>query len=188
MVGVAAPRDRAARLVAEGDFDPALYRALVHLPATERFTWRAGEGCRSSMRAVFEAIACDTPFAFRHFDDPAWRQLVIKALFVEAPLWRVYGLDQRLDEELARMALDLAEEIVAGAGPGVCPAGACAVAPMAERLNTASTANVRTADILMVFLRNKSVVRIERRIARRAAGASSERRIVKERVRIGETE
>jgi hypothetical protein len=36
--------------------------------------------------------------------------MVIKALFVEAPLWRVHGLDLRLDAELARMALDLAEE------------------------------------------------------------------------------
>jgi hypothetical protein len=88
----------------------ALYKLLALLPAPERCTWRAGEGCRSSMRAVFESAACDTPFAFRYFDDLAWRQLVIKALFVEAPLWRVYGLDQRIDGELARMALDLCDE------------------------------------------------------------------------------
>ncbi len=88
----------------------ALYKAIVLLPGPERFVWRMGEGCRSSMRAVFEAVACDSPYPFRHFDALAWRQMVIKALFVEAPLWRVYGLDQRLDAELARMALDLAEE------------------------------------------------------------------------------
>jgi hypothetical protein len=88
----------------------ALHRALALLPDSRRFAWRAGEGCRSSMRAVFEAAACDTPLPFTVFDDRAWRQLVIKALFVEAPLWRVYGLDQRLDAELARMALDLADE------------------------------------------------------------------------------
>jgi hypothetical protein len=88
----------------------ALYRTIALLPARERFTWRMGEGCRSSMRAVFEAAACDTPFPARHFDDLGWRQLVIKALFVEAPLWRVQDLDTRLSEELARMALDLADE------------------------------------------------------------------------------
>jgi hypothetical protein len=88
----------------------ALYRSLALVPKSERFAWRAGEGCRSSMRSVFEAAACDTPLPFRAFDDVAWRQLVIKALFVEAPLWRVYGLDKRLDAELARMALDLADE------------------------------------------------------------------------------
>jgi hypothetical protein len=88
----------------------ALHRTLALLPDPRRFAWRAGEGCRSSMRVVFEAAACDTPLPFTVFDDVAWRQLVIKALFVEAPLWRVYGLDQRLDAELARMALDLADE------------------------------------------------------------------------------
>jgi len=88
----------------------ALYRALGLLPGGERFVWRAGEGCRSNMRSVFEATALDTPFPARHFDALAWNQCVIKALFVGAPLWRLHGLDQRLSPELARMALDLAEE------------------------------------------------------------------------------
>ena len=57
------------------------------------------------MLTVFEANACDTPYPATHLDDLAWRQLVIKALFVGAPLWRVYGLDKRLDAELARMAM-----------------------------------------------------------------------------------
>ncbi len=88
----------------------ALYRALPLLPGCERFTWRAGEGCRSNMQSVFEAVACDSPYPALHFDDLAWRQLVIKAVFIGAPLWRVHGLDQRLSPELARMALDLADE------------------------------------------------------------------------------
>lgn len=88
----------------------ALYRSLPHLPHGERFVWRAGEGCRTNMLPVFEAVACDSPFPVRFFDDPAWRQLVIKAVFVGAPLWRVHGLDSRLSPELARMALDLADE------------------------------------------------------------------------------
>jgi len=88
----------------------SLHRALCLLPDPRRFVARAGEGCRSSMRVVYEAAACDTPLPARFFDDAAWRQLVIKAVFVGAPLWRVVGLDGRLDAELARMALDLVEE------------------------------------------------------------------------------
>ncbi len=88
----------------------ALLRALALLPGAERFVWRAGEGCRSNMRSVFEAAALDTPYPARHFDDLAWRQCVIKCLFVGAPLWRLWGLDERLSPELARMALDLADE------------------------------------------------------------------------------
>jgi hypothetical protein len=88
----------------------ALYRALALLPGPQRFLWRAGEGCRSNMRSVFEAVALDTPYPARFFEDLAWRQVVIKALFIGAPLWRLWGLDQRLSPELARMALDLADE------------------------------------------------------------------------------
>jgi hypothetical protein len=88
----------------------ALYRSIVLLPDGRRFAARAAEGCRSNMGVVFEAVACDSPYPLRHFDDIAWRQLAIKAVFIEAPLWRVYGLDTRLSSELARMALDLADE------------------------------------------------------------------------------
>lgn len=101
--------EEAFRYADEGELC-ALYRSLAHWPRPERFAWRAGEGCRTNMRSVFEAVACDTPYPAAHFDDVAWRQLVIKAIFVEAPLWRVVGLDGRLDPELARMALDLADE------------------------------------------------------------------------------
>lgn len=88
----------------------ALYRALPLLPDGERFAWRAGEGCRTNMSSVFESVACDSPYPARHLDDIAWRQLVMKAVFIGAPLWRVHGLDERLTPELARMALDLVEE------------------------------------------------------------------------------
>lgn len=88
----------------------ALYRTLCLLPRPDDYVWQAGEGCRSNMNEVFEAIACDNPFPVRNFDDVAWRALAIKALFVGAPLWRVQGLDGRLGEELAHVALDLCDE------------------------------------------------------------------------------
>jgi len=88
----------------------ALYKTLGLLPEPERFVARAGEGCRSSMKSVFESVACDSPLPLRHFDDVAWRQMLIKALFVEAPLARIFGFATRLDAETARMALDLADE------------------------------------------------------------------------------
>lgn len=88
----------------------ALYRSLPLLPMGERFVWRASEGCRSNMRSIFEAVACDSQFPAAHFDDIAWRQLVMKAVFINAPLWRVHGLDARLSPELTRMALDFVDE------------------------------------------------------------------------------
>ncbi|WP_020208053.1 EboA domain-containing protein [Gilvimarinus chinensis] len=88
----------------------ALYRALPFLPAGERFAWRAGDGCRTNMLSVFHAIALDSPYPAKHFDDTAWHQLVMKTLFLELPVWRIVGLDERRSAELNRMALDYAEE------------------------------------------------------------------------------
>ncbi len=107
--GVAAALEEAFRFADEGELC-ALYRSLQFLPGPERFVARSAEGCRTNMKTVFEANGCDTPFPAAHFDGVAWRQLCVKALFVESPLWRVVGFDARVDEELARMALDLADE------------------------------------------------------------------------------
>lgn len=95
----------------------ALYGLLALLPGAERYVWRAGEGCRTNMRSVFEAAALDTPYPARWFDDVAFRQCAIKCVFVGAPLWRLYGLDARLSPELARMALDLADERTSAGRP-----------------------------------------------------------------------
>jgi hypothetical protein len=88
----------------------ALYRSLPLLPRPADYVWQAGEGCRSNMNEVFQAIACDNPFPVSHFDDVAWRALVVKAIFIDAPLWRVHGIDQRHSDDLAHVALDLADE------------------------------------------------------------------------------
>jgi hypothetical protein len=88
----------------------ALYRALPLLARGERYVAQAAEACRSNMRTLFEAVACDSPYPARHFDTVAWNQLVLKAVFIDAPLARVTGLDERLSPELARMALDFADE------------------------------------------------------------------------------
>lgn len=88
----------------------AIYKSLALLPKPERFRERGAEGCRTNIVPVFESVACDTPFPFLHFDELAWNQMLIKALFIGAPVVRIVGLDRRLNSELARMALDLAEE------------------------------------------------------------------------------
>jgi hypothetical protein len=101
--------EEAFRTADEGECR-ALYRCLALLPDGERFVWRAGEGCRTNIGTVFQAVTCDSPYAAAYFDDTAWNQLCIKAVFVGAPLWRVHGLDGRLSEDLARIALDLMDE------------------------------------------------------------------------------
>ena len=50
------------------------------------------------------------PYAARHLDDEAWRQAVLKLLFVGIPVSRVTGLEERADSELGRMVGDYAAE------------------------------------------------------------------------------
>ena len=88
----------------------ALYRSISLLPDPDRFVWRAGEGCRSNMLPIFNAVALDSPFPAKYFDNTAWNQLVMKAVFVESQIDRIQGLDARLSPELTRMALDFAAE------------------------------------------------------------------------------
>lgn len=88
----------------------ALLRALPLLPEAARFLPIATDACRTHVLGVFEAIACDNPYPARYFDQVSFNQLVVKALFVGAPLSRVEGLRARDNQELSRMVRDYVSE------------------------------------------------------------------------------
>lgn len=98
----------------------ALLRGLPFYPPPELMIPIAGEGVRSAVQPVFEAVAHDSPFAAMHFGDAMWNQMVVKALFIESRLAPIQGLDQRRNGELARMLVDYAHERWA-AGRAVSP-------------------------------------------------------------------
>lgn len=109
----------------------AYLRALAVLPDGERFHAQAGEGMRSGMRPVFEAIAHRNPYPHRHFDEHAWNQLVLKALFIDTTLAPIQGLDERANPDLAVMLVDYAHERRA-AGRAISPELWRCVGPFAE--------------------------------------------------------
>jgi hypothetical protein len=88
----------------------ALLRILAYVPEPAAFLEIAQEACRTSIETVFRAIACDNPYPAAHFADLAFNQMVLKAVFVGAPVARVVGLEHRATPELARMATDYAAE------------------------------------------------------------------------------
>jgi len=100
------------RLFRHGDLGElvALYQALPLLPHPESLVARCAEGVRSNMTDVFRAVAHDNPFPSEHLQEPAWNQMVVKALFVDLPLAPVQGLEARANPSLARMLCDYAEE------------------------------------------------------------------------------
>lgn len=95
----------------------ALYRALPLLPVQSELEPQAGEGLRTNMRSIFEAIAHNNPYPREQFDENRWNHMVLKALFVESRLDPIQGLDERANPELARILRDYAHERWAASRP-----------------------------------------------------------------------
>lgn len=92
-------------------------RAVVLLPAPDRFLALVIDACRTNILPVFEAVACENPYALRFFPERNFNQLVMKALFNGVRLERIVGLAARANIELARMATDFAAERRAAGRP-----------------------------------------------------------------------
>ena len=107
------------RVFATGDNDEriALLCALPFLPDARAYCATAVEACRTNVRDVFTAIACENDYPSRYFTDPAFNQLVMKALFCDVELGRIRGLGARVNAELRRMATDYASERRAAGRP-----------------------------------------------------------------------
>ena len=88
----------------------AVLRALPFVPEPGRFVPLAADACRTSVQTVFEALACENPFAAEQFPDLNFNQMVLKAMFNGVALARIVGLARRAGPELARMASDYAAE------------------------------------------------------------------------------
>ncbi len=95
----------------------ALYRGLPLYPDPETLHFECGEGLRSNLKPVFEAIAHNNPFPRDHFDDHRWNHMILKALFVGSELAPITGLDERANPELARILIDYANERWAAGRP-----------------------------------------------------------------------
>jgi hypothetical protein len=95
----------------------ALYRGLPLYPDPAALEFEVGEGLRSNLKPVFEAIAHHNPFPRDHFDQHRWNHMILKALFVDSRLSPIVGLRERANPELARILLDYAEERWAAGRP-----------------------------------------------------------------------
>jgi hypothetical protein len=94
-----------------------ILKGFAVFPAPALLLGRAREGVRTSMQPVFEAIACRNPYPLVYFDEPAWNQMVVKCVFMGAPIEGISGLAQRRNSELVQMLADLAAERRAAGRP-----------------------------------------------------------------------
>lgn len=88
----------------------AIYAALPLLPYPQELVYRAREGLRTNMVCVFEAVACHNPYPADFLPEPAWNQMVLKAVFIESVLYHIHGANRRANRKLAEMLLDLVHE------------------------------------------------------------------------------
>lgn len=104
--------DKLEKLFISSDMEEAvaLYQSLPVLPWPNELTERAAEGVRSNITSVFNAVALRNPYPSEYMDDVAWNQIVLKALFVESPLYPIIGIDKRANPELAKMLVEYAHE------------------------------------------------------------------------------
>ncbi len=140
-----------------------LYRGLPFYPDPAALEEQVGEGLRSNMRAVFEAIAHRNPYPKAHFDDHRWNHMVLKALFIGSALAPIQGLDERANPELAGILRDFAHERWAAGRPVPFEIWRC-VGPFAE--------GPAIEDLARVLASGEQ---IERRAAALALAASPDR-------------
>jgi len=88
----------------------ALLKSLPLLPKPETFLHHAREACRSNIQDVFMAIAYDNIYPANFFSTDAFNQMVMKAFFMGIFINPILQLDETINEDLARMALDYMEE------------------------------------------------------------------------------
>jgi hypothetical protein len=111
--------ERLKQLCRTGDVAEQItfYRGLPLYPDPERLEAQGGEGTRSNMRAVFEAVAHRNPYPKEQFSENRWNHMVLKALFVGSLLHPIQGLDERANPALMRMLCDYAHERWAAGRP-----------------------------------------------------------------------
>lgn len=95
---------------ADGPEQVAVYRGLAVYPGGTLLGARDGEGVRSGIRPVFEAVAHRNPYPGEHLDEAAWNGMVLKALFVGSALAPIQGLLRRANPDFATALLDLVDE------------------------------------------------------------------------------
>lgn len=97
-----------------------LLRVLPYLPFPEYFLDKACEGVRSNSTTIFDSIVLDNPYPEIYMPEQTWNQMVLKAVFTGRPLYRIKGLDNRMNKDLSVMLKDLLKERSA-AGRKIAP-------------------------------------------------------------------
>ena len=87
-----------------------LLKFLILLPQPGSFVMTAVESLRTNITPVFEAISMKNPYPATYFNDQQWNQMYLKAAFMQLELQNIIGVEDRSNQELARIISDYAHE------------------------------------------------------------------------------
>lgn len=111
-LGIPDNKEKIETLLASADIKEQviIYRSLQYLENAEDFKLNIIDGIRTNMIDVFDAIALENNYAFTYFSEDAWNHMVLKAIFMERPIYRIHGIAQRKNEKLAGILQDFVHE------------------------------------------------------------------------------
>ena len=87
-----------------------IYKSIQYLSNPEAFLLQVIDGIRTNMVDVFDAITSNNSYPLRFFEESFWNQMVLKAIFMERPIFKIFGIDQRRNEKLANILHDFVHE------------------------------------------------------------------------------
>lgn len=87
-----------------------IFKGLYLLENANEFTKMVEEGIRTNMVNVFDGLIAGNPYAKSYLEEWAWNQLVLKAFFLDRPIYTMQYIDEGKNEDLANMLQDYVRE------------------------------------------------------------------------------
>lgn len=87
-----------------------IFKSIQYLSNSADFKMEMIDGLRTNMVDVFDAISRYNSFPGRFFHQDAWNQMVLKAIFMERPLYKIQGLDENRNQKLTDTLHDFVHE------------------------------------------------------------------------------
>jgi len=87
-----------------------IYKSIPYLANASHFASIVVNGIRTNIVDVFDAIALNNPYPASNFSQDEWNQMILKAIFMERPIYQIKDVDQRKNKKLAHILFDYARE------------------------------------------------------------------------------
>lgn len=96
--------------VADTQEQITIYKSIFYLKNASQYTPLVVDGIRTNIIDIFDAITLKNLYPAKYFSQDQWNQMVLKAIFMERPVYQIEGIDQRKNEKLALILFDYARE------------------------------------------------------------------------------